>query len=255
MKQAIIHMDEAVPHMHVELVPCAESKRGLAIQNSMNKAVRQAGFQDYKAMLAGWDGLLTECMERHGIERVAGDREKQMGGVDIDTYKRSMAVKRETDEAEQRLERLRREVEQAELEPPTETIAESARSLWEARGSGKREEVLRSEIEGLRSRLSASEGESRELAGEIRELERGISRLERGIIGARERVQELAAQVRGCVEHVGERVAAVLTGFGVRAYAGAAPLSEHVRDVRDASRELGRAGSDQERGRGWDMSR
>lgn len=147
------------------------------------------------------------------------------------------------------------EAEKAELEPPTETIAESARSLWEARGSGKREEVLRSEIEGLRSRLSASEGESRELAGEIRELERGISRLERGIIGARERVQELAAQVRGCVEHVGERVAAVLTGFGVRAYAGAAPLSEHVRDVRDASRELGRAGSDQERGRGWDMSR
>lgn len=255
VKQAIIHMDEAVPHMHVELVPCAESKRGLAIQNSMNKAVRQAGFQDYKAMLAGWDVLLTECMERHGIERVAGDREKQMGGVDIDTYKRSMAVKRETDEAEQRLERLRREVEQAELEPPAETIAESARSLWEARGSGKREEVLRSEIEGLRSRLSASEDESRELAGEIRELERGISRLERGIIGARERVQELAAQVRGYVEHVGERVAAVLTGFGVRAYAGAAPLSENVRDVRDASRELGRAGSDQERGRGWDMSR
>lgn len=70
-----------------------------------------------------------------------------------------------------------------------------------------------------------------------------------------EQVRGLASRVRGFVDHVGERVAAVLAGFGVRAYAGAAPLSEHVRDVRDASRELGSSRLGQERGRGWDMSR
>lgn len=94
--QAIIHNDEATPHLHLEIVPTAHSKRGLAVQNSLTKAIKQAGHVDYKDMLATWDTLLTARMEAHGIERVAGDKERQMGGVDIHTYKRTMAALAET---------------------------------------------------------------------------------------------------------------------------------------------------------------
>lgn len=94
--QAIIHNDEATSHLHLEIVPTAHSKRGLAVQNSLTKAIKQAGHGDYKDMLASWDALLTACMKAHGIERVAGDRERQMGGVDIHTYKRTMAALAET---------------------------------------------------------------------------------------------------------------------------------------------------------------
>jgi hypothetical protein len=104
VKQAIVHLDEATPHMHLEVVPVAESGRGLAVQNSMNKAVKQCGFSDYKAMLAGWDEVLTARMAAHGIERVAGDRERQMGGVDIDTYRRTMRTAEKLEERARKAE-------------------------------------------------------------------------------------------------------------------------------------------------------
>ena len=91
--QAIVHLDEATPHMHLELVPVAYSKRGLAVQNSLNKALAQAqgGEKDYKGWLAELDGLMGKVMNRHMLERVAGDKDKQLGGVDIHTFKETMA--------------------------------------------------------------------------------------------------------------------------------------------------------------------
>jgi predicted nucleic acid-binding Zn-ribbon protein len=217
VKQAIIHMDEATPHMHVEVVPVAESKRGLAVQNSLNKAISQCGFSDYKAMLAGWDEVLTAAMAAHGIERVAGDKEKQMGGVNIDTYRRTKRatekleerkaelvtqiadkegdladldnklsdVQMDIDEQAERLERLRQEVEEREMEPARETVAESAGALWKGRGAGSREDALAAEIEGLKSQIKAAEDE-------VSGLERGIEDLERELPSLRDRHSRLA---------------------------------------------------------------
>ena len=217
IKQAIIHMDEATPHMHVEIVPVAESKRGLSVQNSLNKAISQCGFSDYKAMLAGWDGVLTAAMAAHGIERVAGDRERQMGGVDIDTYRRTKRatekleerkaelvtqiadkegdlaeldnklsdVQMGIDEQTERLECLRQEVAKREMEPARETVAESAGALWKGRGAGSREDALAEEVEGLKSQIRAAEDE-------VSDLERGIEDLERELPSLRDRHSRLA---------------------------------------------------------------
>lgn len=172
IKQAIIHMDEAVAHMHVEVVPVAESKRGLAVQNSMNKAVKQAGHADYKDMLAGWDEILTDVMEAHGIERVAGDREKQMGGVDINTYKRTKAAEREH---EQRLECLQGQI--AELEPLAVSFVESAGAVISHLGDGSKERGLAEEESSLGSRVGELEQQVRAARSRAGELERGNQRL------------------------------------------------------------------------------
>lgn len=172
IKQAIIHMDEAVAHMHVEVVPVAESKRGLAVQNSMNKAVKQAGHADYKDMLAGWDEILTEVMKAHGIERVAGDREKQMGGVDINTYKRTKAAEREH---EQRLECLQGQI--AELEPLAVSFVESAGAVISHLGDGSKERGLAEEESSLGSRVGELEQQVRAARSRAGELERGNQRL------------------------------------------------------------------------------
>ena len=187
LKQAVIHMDEATPHLHVEVVPTAKSSRGLAVQNSMNKAVKQAGFTDYKAMLAGWDEILTQCMAEHGIERVAGDRERQMGGVDIETYKRSMAAQRAADEAEERLECLQRDAEA--VQSAKEPVAQSVRTIIEGRGDGGRERELAAEKERLGAGIGELEQQVAAARGRIGELERGIPQL-------RERVRELEGRAR-----------------------------------------------------------
>lgn len=192
IKQAIIHMDEAVAHMHVEVVPVAESKRGLAVQNSMNKAVKQAGHADYKDMLAGWDEILTEVMEAHGIERVAGDREKQMGGVDINTYKRTKAAEREH---EQRLECLQGQIE--EMEPVAVTFGESARTLIEHRGDGSKERGLAEEESSLGSGIGELERRVQEARSRAGELERGNQRLGERLRDVRGRHSSLRERFEG----------------------------------------------------------
>lgn len=192
IKQAIIHMDEAVAHMHVEVVPVAESKRGLAVQNSMNKAVKQAGHADYKDMLAGWDEILTEVMEAHGIERVAGDREKQMGGVDINTYKRTKAAEREH---EQRLECLQGQI--AELEPLAVTFGESARTLIEHRGDGSKERGLAEEESSLGSGIGELERRVQEARSRAGEFERGNQRLGERLRDVRGRHSSLRERFEG----------------------------------------------------------
>ena len=73
---AVIHMDEATPHLHIDFVPIAtESKRGLATRNSLSKALEQQGFKSEgklntcsKLWIDSEKKRLAECMERHGIE-------------------------------------------------------------------------------------------------------------------------------------------------------------------------------------------
>lgn len=246
VKQAIVHMDEAVAHMHVEVVPCAASKRGLSVQNSMNKAVKQAGFSDYKSMLAGWDEVLTEVMAAHSLERVAGNRDKQLGGVPIDVYREAKRVERETGEAQQRLESLRRkeeelagEVEELEaqaLEPAPESLGQSVEVLFKNRGAGSREEVLAGEVEGLRRDLRAAEGEKEGLERDVQALERGVRGLERDrqVLGARVRALVSEWRERGgdFLAGVGERVAGMLSRLGVQAFADAPSLDAMLGQVR-----------------------
>lgn len=204
IKQAIIHMDEAVAHMHVEVVPVAESKRGLAVQNSMNKAVKQAGHADYKDMLAGWDEILTEVMKAHGIERVAGDREKQMGGVDINTYKRTKAAEREH---EQRLECLQGQI--AELEPLAVSFVESAGAVISHLGDGSKERGLAEEESSLGSRVGELEQQVRAARSRAGELERGNQRLGERLRDVRGRHSSLRERFEG----LERRLEGVLAGM------------------------------------------
>lgn len=204
IKQAIIHMDEAVAHMHVEVVPVAESKRGLAVQNSMNKAVKQAGHADYKDMLAGWDEILTEVMKAHGIERVAGDREKQMGGVDINTYKRTKAAERDH---EQRLECLQGQI--AELEPLAVSFVESAGAVISHLGDGSKERGLAEEESSLGSRVGELEQQVRAARSRAGELERGNQRLGDRLRDVRGRHSSLRERFEG----LERRLKGVLVGM------------------------------------------
>lgn len=203
VKQAIVHLDEAVPHMHFEVVPVAhDCKRGLSTQNSMKKALKQAGFHDYKEMLIeGWDSLLTEVMQTHRIERVAGDKSLQMGGVSIESYKANMRLKNECNSLTERLECLRQEVNEKERTHDTQglTVAikqgfKQARELTSAE-SARRE--LESEEKELASDCNELERQRSELAKQADELRGRCSLLEQAkqqLTAEIERLKELIAR-------------------------------------------------------------
>lgn len=232
VKQAIIHLDEATPHMHVEVVPVAESKRGLSVQNSLNKAVKQAGHDNYKDMLAGWDKVLDTAMKDHGLERVAGDRDKQMGGVDMRTYKRSMEVQKQTAEAEARLECLQGQI--AELEPAAVSLGESAGTVISHLGDGSREREVGSRVEELERQVQ----EARSRAGE---LERDVERLGVGVRDAGERCERARERVGALIErlgwipdHLSELAQGIGRRLGLRVMDGFTAFAQRARDSADA---------------------
>lgn len=195
VKQAIVHLDEAVPHMHFEVVPVAHGcKRGLATQTSMKKALKQAGFDDYKEMLIeGWDSLLTEVMQNHRIERVAGDKSLQMGGVSIESYKANMRLKNESESLTERLECLRQEVTEKERNHGTEGLTVALRQAFKQAGELASAESARRELES----------EEKELTADCRELEKQADEL-RGRCSLLEQARErLAAEIEQLKELLG----------------------------------------------------
>lgn len=237
VKQAIIHLDEATPHMHVEVVPVAESKRGLSVQNSLNKAVKQAGHDNYKDMLAGWDEVLDTAMKDHGLERVAGDRDKQMGGVDMRTYKRSMEVRKQTAEAEARLECLQREIEKAQ--DADMGLGEGAATFISHLGDGSKERGLAEEESSLGSQVEELEQQVRAARERAGQLEREVERLGVGVrdAGSRlDRVRERVTQALGMLGWVPKGLSEVATSIG-RA------LGLRVRDAFSAKMDLARDGA------------
>ena len=70
---AVMHMDEATPHLHIDYIPVATGyKNGLAVRNGIAKALEQMGYGKTKDAISKWReserGVLRNICERHGIE-------------------------------------------------------------------------------------------------------------------------------------------------------------------------------------------
>ncbi len=109
-------------------------------------------------------------------------------------------IRRET----QRLESVRRAVEEKRMEPAPQTVAESARTLWPARNDGAREEVLAGEISGLRSRISELEGANQRARERVAELDRELPGLRGRYQQLERRFGDVAGRVRQAIERLRE---------------------------------------------------
>ncbi|MBA1392475.1 recombinase [Lactobacillus sp. XV13L] len=78
---AVIHNDEAVPHLHLNVIPVAHGyKRGMQVQPSFNKALRQQGYQsDPHDSRKIWRNFretevkaMSDILQEHGLEREFG---------------------------------------------------------------------------------------------------------------------------------------------------------------------------------------
>ena len=70
---AVKHMDEKTPHIHLNYIPVAEYyKRGMEVQNGHAKALEQMGFGNAKNSIDNWRkserAVLRELCHNHGIE-------------------------------------------------------------------------------------------------------------------------------------------------------------------------------------------
>ena len=86
---AVLHMDEATPHLHFDYIPVGHYKRGQDVQNGIAQALKEMGYGGGKMAIARWRAAEVEvlnaiCLE-HGIKPLAP--EKARGTLEIEEYK------------------------------------------------------------------------------------------------------------------------------------------------------------------------
>lgn len=69
---AVLHLDEATPHLHIDYIPVGHFERGFEIRNAMAKALEEMGYGKgansiNRWRLAEWEVLHKICVS-HGIE-------------------------------------------------------------------------------------------------------------------------------------------------------------------------------------------
>jgi chromosome segregation ATPase len=86
---AVLHMDEATPHLHIDYIPVGHYKRGQDTQNGIAQALKEMGYGEGKNAIARWRAtevdVLNQICIAHGIEPLAP--EKSRGTLEIPEYK------------------------------------------------------------------------------------------------------------------------------------------------------------------------
>ena len=86
---AVLHMDEATPHLHIDYIPVGHYKRGQDTQNGIAQALKEMGFGSGKDAIARWRkseiGVLNQICLAHGIRPL--EPEKSRGSMSVKEYK------------------------------------------------------------------------------------------------------------------------------------------------------------------------
>ncbi len=113
---AVLHLDEATPHLHIDYIPVGHYKQGIDTQNGIAQALKEMGYGTGKEAIARWREaeckLLTEICNRHGIQIAAP--EKSRGSLTVEQYKEFAKAKAQADEMKQEVARLDEKAEYAD---------------------------------------------------------------------------------------------------------------------------------------------
>ena len=98
---AVLHLDEATPHLHIDFVPiCTNQSRGLSTRVSLKRALAEQGISANsrkKSEWAVWKDIefeyMTEILRRHGFERDMKNAHYEH--MSVDEYKQYAAQKLE----------------------------------------------------------------------------------------------------------------------------------------------------------------
>ena len=86
---AVLHMDEATPHLHIDYIPVGHYKRGVDTQNGIAQALKEMGYGDGKDAIARWRksecDVLKEICGRYGITIAVP--QKTRGTMTVEVYK------------------------------------------------------------------------------------------------------------------------------------------------------------------------
>ncbi len=114
---AVLHMDEATPHLHIDYIPIGHYKQGVDTQNGIAQALKEMGYDSGKDAISRWReserAVLENICKVHGIEIAAP--EKSRGSLTVEQYKEYAELKEKADNQRQEVARLNGEIGNKEL--------------------------------------------------------------------------------------------------------------------------------------------
>ena len=147
---AVLHMDEATPHLHIDYIPVGHYKRGQDVQNGIAQALKEMGYGEGKQAIARWRAAEVEvlnkiCLE-HGIQPLAP--EKARGTLEIPEYKEK---RRQADELA-----VQNAQAEAELSKKVEQINRALKYLPDLHKNEKAEHEFLVAVSELQDMLKSS---------------------------------------------------------------------------------------------------
>lgn len=76
---AVMHLDEANPHLHINYVPVYEAKRGLSRRVGQDKALEQQGFKNFEEWRERETNVVEEFLKENRIKRDFKDAGEHLG--------------------------------------------------------------------------------------------------------------------------------------------------------------------------------
>lgn len=183
---AVMHLDEQTPHLHIDWIPVAEGyKSGLAIRNSLDKALKQQGIDGSGGKLGNstqhWQDRekmeLASIMERFGWEYEAYSGEGR-GNLTVDQY-RAMAR-----EIEHQADRLPDQIESRPVPLSKDKVIVDKSELAELEEKAKLSHVHQQVTSDLKEQMEQRNSDHEEYV----ELQRTI--IEQTVAGAKKLKKE-----------------------------------------------------------------
>lgn len=114
---AVMHLDEANPHLHINYVPVYEASRGLAKRVGQNKAIEQQGFDSFEEWRANETNIIGQELKELGVERQYKGSHDYMRVREYKTYAKELETLRsEKNEVKSDLDVMKGELEQVRSE-------------------------------------------------------------------------------------------------------------------------------------------
>lgn len=114
---AVMHLDEANPHLHINFVPVYESKRGLSKRVGFDKAIEQQDGLTFERWRENETGVIERQLKEKGIERQYKGSHGYMKVSEYKEYSESLETLRsEKNTVENDLSEIKCELEQVKSE-------------------------------------------------------------------------------------------------------------------------------------------
>lgn len=110
---AVLHLDEATPHLHIDYIPVGHYKMGVDTQNGIAQALKEMSYGSGKETIARWREseckVLTEICARHGVQ--IASPEKSRGSLTVEQYKEYAKINEQVEEKKEEAARIDEQAE------------------------------------------------------------------------------------------------------------------------------------------------